>query len=234
MEKYSNHLEQLVAERTQELIIEQRKTSNLLYSMLPQQVADELRHGRPAAAQSFKSSTIYFRYVMGSIMIYVSFATLILCSVVCSDIVGFTSLAGGSTPMEVVNMLNELYSLFDDVLDTFDVYKVETIGDACKLVIYVQVACVIIYIFFTDMVVSGVPQENCNKHAGEIAKMALKLVGVTEAFKIPHRPNTKLKIRVGIHSGPVCAGVVGLKMPRYCLFGDTVNTASRMESTSEG
>lgn len=54
---------------------------------------------------------------------------IILCY---SDIVGFTSLAGGSTPLEVVNMLNELYSLFDDVLDKFDVYKVETIGDACK------------------------------------------------------------------------------------------------------
>lgn len=84
------------------------------------------------------------------------------------------------------------------------------------------------------MVVSGVPRENGNKHAGEIARMALHLILATRRFKIPHRPNDKLKIRVGIHTGPVCAGVVGLKMPRYCLFGDTVNTASRMETTSEG
>lgn len=85
-----------------------------------------------------------------------------------------------------------------------------------------------------DMVVSGLPIRNGDQHAGEIASMSLHLLSAIMDFRIRHMPEERLQLRIGIHSGPVVAGVVGLKMPRYCLFGDTVNTASRMESGGFG
>uniref|UniRef100_A0A3B1JV18 Si:ch211-215j19.12 n=1 Tax=Astyanax mexicanus TaxID=7994 RepID=A0A3B1JV18_ASTMX len=129
-----------------------------------------------------------------------------------SDIVGFTAISASCTPLQVVEMLNNLYMCFDTRIDSYDVYKVETIGDAY-------------------MVVSGLPERNGEKHADEIAKMSLDLVAAVRQVLVPHMPNKRLQLRAGIHT-PCVAGIVGYKMPRYCLFGDTVNTASRMESTS--
>ncbi|XP_013182173.1 PREDICTED: guanylate cyclase 32E-like [Papilio xuthus] len=191
MEKYANNLEELVNERTRLLIEEKQKTEDLLHRMLPKSVARRLTTGEGVEPESFDSVTIYF-----------------------SDIVGFTAMSAESTPLQVVNFLNDLYTVFDRIIRGYDVYKVETIGDAY-------------------MVVSGLPIRNNDRHVGEIASMALELLNAVKTHKIAHRPNETLKLRIGIHTGAVVAGVVGLTMPRYCLFGDTVNTASRMESNGE-
>lgn len=74
---------------------------------------------------------------------------------------------------------------------------------------------------------------NGDLHAREVARLSLALLNAVLNFRIRHRPDKKLLLRIGIHSGPCVAGVVGLRMPRYCLFGDTVNTASRMESNGK-
>uniref|UniRef100_A0AAY5EDM0 Guanylate cyclase n=1 Tax=Electrophorus electricus TaxID=8005 RepID=A0AAY5EDM0_ELEEL len=189
LEQYSTNLEDLIRERTEELEVERQKTDALVAQMLPKSVALALKKGKPVTPEHFLEATLYF-----------------------SDIVGFTTISALSEPIEVVDLLNDLYTLFDSIIGMHDVYKVETIGDAY-------------------MVASGVPIRNGNRHAAEMANMSLDILSCISTFKMRHMPGVKVKIRIGLHSGPVVAGVVGLTMPRYCLFGDTVNTASRMEST---
>ncbi|GAA6098013.1 atrial natriuretic peptide receptor 1 isoform X2 [Tachysurus ichikawai] len=188
LEQYACNLEEVVSDRTAQLQEEKKKAEALLTQMLPRSVATQLIAGRTVRAETYDCVTVYF-----------------------SDIEGFTAMSASLTPMQVVNMLNDLYTHFDNIIDNHDVYKVETIGDAY-------------------MVVSGLPIRNGDEHAREVARMSLAVVQGMENFESVHVPQQRLKVRIGIHSGPCVAGVVGLKMPRYCLFGDTVNTASRMES----
>ncbi|XP_059167161.1 atrial natriuretic peptide receptor 1-like [Physella acuta] len=181
---------QTLQERTRDLDVERKRSETLLFELLPVSVAQKLLNHEDVPPVSYSAVTIFF-----------------------SDIVGFTNICSRSTPMQVIDMLNLLYRMFDDILDIYDVYKVETIGDAY-------------------MVASGLPQENKERHATEMAEMALDLRDNLSQMTVQHLPGESLRMRIGLNSGPVVAGVVGHKMPRYCLFGDTVNVASRMESTS--
>ncbi|XP_062918735.1 guanylyl cyclase C-like isoform X3 [Mobula hypostoma] len=189
LQMYSKNLEHLVEERTVLYKAERDRADQLNYMLLPKPVVIQLKTSGRVEPELFEEVTIYF-----------------------SDIVGFTTICKFSTPMEVVDMLNDMYKNFDQILDNHDVYKVETIGDAY-------------------MVASGLPERNGNRHAVDISRMALDILNFMGSFELAHLPSLPIWIRIGIHSGPCAAGVVGTKMPRYCLFGDVVNTASRMEST---
>ncbi|KAI1717677.1 adenylate and guanylate cyclase catalytic domain-containing protein [Ditylenchus destructor] len=191
LEQYANTLESEVEERTKELVEEKKKSDILLYRMLPKQVAEKLKLGQSVEPETFECVTVFF-----------------------SDVVSFTTLANRCTPLQVVNLLNTLYSQLDNIIAEHDVYKVETIGDGY-------------------LCVSGLPHRNANEHARHIANMSLGFIKSLDDVIIPHMPNEQIRLRIGLHTGPCVAGVVGLSMPRYCLFGDTINTASRMESSSK-
>ncbi|XP_074641410.1 uncharacterized protein LOC141899153 [Tubulanus polymorphus] len=172
IQKYSLSL----ATRTKGLRTEKKRTDTLLYQMLPQQVAEQLKRSEIVDPETFNEVTIFF-----------------------SDIEGFTKISSKSSPIQVVNMLNNLYTCFDEHIAKYNVYKVETIGDAY-------------------MVVS------------EIGSLALVLLDHINVLEIPHLPGKIFRLRIGCHTGPVVTGVVGKKMPRYCLFGETVTIASKMEA----
>ncbi|KAL5013034.1 hypothetical protein ScPMuIL_011585 [Solemya velum] len=128
-----------------------------------------------------------------------------------SDIVGFTAICSNCSPLAVINMLSSLYTQFDNCCGTLDLYKVETIGDA--------------------YCVAGGLHRKSAYHAQQIAWMALRMLEITSSEKSPD--GNTIKIRIGVHTGYVLAGVVGCKMPRYCLFGNNVTLANQFESTGE-
>ncbi|KAG2446709.1 hypothetical protein HYH02_008274 [Chlamydomonas schloesseri] len=168
------------------VLVNRRQHMRLLHAMIPKKVIQTLRRGK-IFTESFDTVTVLF-----------------------SDIVAYTTMSASMAPIEVVQMLDELYQEFDNLAEKHKLYKLDTIGDAF-------------------MLVGGAPdRELAAAAAARVAQMGLDMIRVTSSKTLAGGHN--VKIRVGIHSGPAVAAVVGRKAPKYTLFGDTVNTASRMES----
>ena len=190
--KLNDELEFRVEERTnalndtlKALQYQQEQSERLLLNILPEEIANRLKRGDSTIADTFANATVLF-----------------------ADIVGFTQLSARVSPTELVSLLNEIFSTFDQLAERHGLEKIKTIGDAY-------------------MVVGGLPTPRSD-HADSIAEMALDMLEAISDFS--HTHNQDFSIRIGINSGPVVAGVIGIKKFIYDLWGDTVNTASRMES----
>jgi len=130
-------------------------------------------------------------------------------SVMFADLCGFTALSRKTSPADLVSMLNSIFTAFDLIVEKYGVEKIKTIGDCY-------------------MLVGGLPT-NRDDHAEAVADAAMEMVAALE--RINSTKATELQMRVGIHTGPVVAGVIGKIKFTYDLWGDTVNVASRMESS---
>lgn len=168
-----------------ELEREQEKSERLLLNILPGPVAQQLKQEHRTIAESFAEVTVLF-----------------------ADIVGFTRISANIPATELVTLLNQIFSSFDQLAEQHGLEKIKTIGDAY-------------------MVVGGLPNERPD-HLEAIADMALDMQQAIGQFGI--QPGQPFHMRIGINTGPVVAGVIGTKRFIYDLWGDTVNVASRMES----
>jgi adenylate cyclase len=165
----------------------QERSEVLLLNILPTEISEALKAKQQPIAAQYEDASILF-----------------------ADVVEFTSMAATMTPMRLVDLLNEVFQCFDDLVEKYDLEKIKTIGDCY-------------------MVAAGVPR-SCPDHARMIVNLALDMRAAATERKFGDR---KLAFRIGINSGPVVAGVIGRKKFIYDLWGDAVNIASRMESQGQ-
>lgn len=167
---------------------EKGRAEKLLLNILPVAIAERLQRGEEIQAETFPEVTVFF-----------------------ADIVGFTKLASEIGPMAVTKLLNDLFDLFDQLVDKHHLEKIKTIGDCY-------------------MAVAGVPTRSPT-HAQQMADFALDVIQNLRAQN--HEMARDVQIRIGIHSGTVAAGIIGRKKFAYDLWGDVVNVTSRLENTAE-
>jgi adenylate cyclase len=162
----------------------QERSETLLLNILPKEISDALKTDQGAIAAHYESASVLF-----------------------ADVVGFTPMAAAMIPLRVVNLLNEVFSTFDDLVERHGLEKIKTVGDCY-------------------MVAAGVPRERAD-HALALVQLALDM---RDAVASRTFGGETLAFRIGVNSGPVVAGVIGRKKFIYDLWGATVNLASRMES----
>jgi adenylate cyclase len=163
----------------------QERADGLLLNILPASIAEQLKTDRRQIARHYDEASVLF-----------------------ADVVDFTPLAARLSASEIVDLLDRLFSDFDDLVDRHGVEKIKTIGDAY-------------------MVAAGVPRPRPD-HAHALAALALEMAAVASRHR--RADGGPISLRIGIESGPLVAGVIGRRKFIYDLWGDTVNVASRMES----
>ena len=159
---------------------ERERADAVLYNALPVSIANELKESHAVKAERYDHLTVLF-----------------------ADIVGFTNYASGVSADKLIEVLNQIFSSFDQLVDQYQAEKIKTIGDAYMVV--------------------------GKDNPVALADLAHAMLAALAAFNA--RQNTRFELRVGMHIGPAVAGVIGLKRFLYDVWGDAVNTASRMEST---
>lgn len=168
------------------LELEQEKTERLLLNVLPHAIANRLKQGERTIAERYNGVTVLF-----------------------ADVVDFSSMASRTEPEDLVALLNDLFSRFDQLAGVHGLEKIKTIGDSY-------------------LAVGGLPERRSD-HAEAIASMALEMLVAVNEFNQDR--GSLLRMRIGINSGPVVAGIIGRHKFSYDLWGSTVNLASRMQSS---
>ncbi|KAI8827139.1 adenylate and guanylate cyclase catalytic domain-containing protein [Fimicolochytrium jonesii] len=176
--------------------------NELLYGMLPRYVADAMKIGAEVPPKDFDCVTIMF-----------------------VDIVQFTNLTSRSSPDQIVNLLNRLYTAFDAALDNYtDLYKTETIGDAYQIVSGLNIDAE-----------AHTPEERAavtKRNAVDMVDCAVRFIEDVRNLDMSDQVQRELHIRIGVHSGPCIGGVAGVKMPKFAIFGDSASVAGQMEQKS--
>ncbi|OQV23692.1 Atrial natriuretic peptide receptor 1 [Hypsibius exemplaris] len=179
---YAETLEIAVAEKTTMVIRERDKCERLLQELVPKEIVRHFFCGESVSPQSFDMATV-----------------------LCTEFFGFTEFVGSCKPIVVFGFLHQLYSIFEDIMQEFDCYKVDVIGDRYTII-------------------SGAPVRVDELHSGEICQLAIDL----QLSFAQIRERQKMQLSIGIHTDAVSAGVVGVRRPRYCLFGGIVDVAKRL------